>query len=528
MHEYLETDVLVIGSGIAGSAAALAAADRGAEVVVVTKETSAEESNTYYAQGGIIYRGDDDTPDKLVADIVAAGAGLVWEPAARQLAEEGPKLVESVLLERLGVPFDRVDGNLHRTQEAAHGLPRIIHQQDRTGKAIEQGMVGGILKHPKIRVLSRHSAVDLLTLSHHSQVSTDVYKEPTCVGAYVFSEDTGRVTPILARQTILASGGLGRLFLHTTNPPGARGDGIAMADRAGARLLNMQFVQFHPTALYHYSGRFLLSEALRGEGARLVDSAGREFMHRFHPDGSLAPRDVVARGIHRLMLETGEPCAYLDISHKPKDWIMAHFPEIYSTCQSLGFDPAAEPIPVVPATHFSCGGVAVDLWGRSSMKRLFAVGEVSCTGLHGANRLASTSLLEGLVWGTRAGQKAAETLHEDGYMPPVPAWEHEREPVDPALVAQDWLMIQHTMWNYVGLVRTPRRMERAHKILSELQCEIEDFYATAEMSDDIIGLRNGIRAAMVVLKAASEARQSMGCHYLARDTEGDQRPIAAR
>lgn len=523
----IETDVLIIGSGIAGCAAALAAADRGAEVTVVTKEASAQESNTYYAQGGIIYRGLGDSPSKLAADIIGAGAGLVWEPAARLLAEEGPELVESVLIDRLGVPFDREDGALHLTQEAAHSQPRIIHQQDRTGRAIETGVVHGIFDHPRIRVLEKHSAVDLLTLAHHSENPTDVYRPPTCVGAYVFSEQSGQVVPILARQTILATGGLGRLYLHTTNPPGARGDGIAMADRAGARILNMQFVQFHPTALYHVSGRFLLSEALRGEGARLVDRSGREFMDRFHPDGSLAPRDVVARGIHQLMLDTGEPCAYLDISHRPKDWILAHFPEIFATCENLGFDLSAEPIPVVPAAHYSCGGVAVDLWGQTSISRLYAAGEVACTGLHGANRLASTSLLEGLVWGTRAGRRAAETLHEDGYLPPVPPWRHQQEPVDPALVAQDWLMIQHTMWNYVGLVRTPRRMQRARKILFELQAEIDEFYARAEMSDAIIGLRNGIRAATIVLRAAAGARQSVGCHYLARDTE-NERPLSAR
>jgi L-aspartate oxidase len=292
-----------------------------------------------------------------------------------------------------------------------------------------------------------------------------------------------------------------------------------MADRAGARLLNMQFVQFHPTALYHQSGRFLLSEALRGEGARLVDSRGQEFMQRFHPDGTLAPRDVVARGIHQVLLETGEPCAYLDISHKPATWVKGHFPDIYQTCKGLGFDLTSEPIPVVPAAHYSCGGVVVDLWGRTSLERLYAVGETSCTGLHGANRLASTSLLEGLVWGTRAGREAVAAMAGRGATPEVREWKHEREAVDPALIAQDWLTIRHTMWNYVGLVRTHRRLSRAEEILGRLQQEIEGFYARAQMGDALIGLRNGVRTAVVVMQAVRAARTSVGCHYRADDED---------
>ena len=513
----METDVLIIGSGVAGCAAALAAADQGAKVLVVTKETRPEESNTYYAQGGIIFRGADDAPDRLTADIMAAGAGLCWEPAVRLLAVEGPRLVQEVLIDRLGVGFDREDSRFHLPQEAAHSCARILHHKDHTGKAIATGMVERIATHPNIAVLKNHTAVDLLTLSHHSREPLDIYLPPTCVGAYVLDQATGQVHSVLARQTILATGGLGRLFLHTTNPAGSRGDGIALAERAGARLLNMQFIQFHPTALYHPSGRFLLSEALRGEGARLIDSRGEEFMFRYHTDGSLAPRDVVARGIHQMMLDSGEPCAYLDISHKPADWVRSHFPEIYQQCKTLGFDLTSRPIPVVPAAHYSCGGIAVDLEGRTSLQRLWSAGEASCTGVHGANRLASTSLLEGLVWGHRSGTQAARLAiaGQDCYLPPVAPWKHEREPVDPALVAQDWLTIRQTMWNYVGLVRTAKRLTRAHRILGQLQAEIEDFYAKATMSDDIVGLRNGIRAAMVVMQAAYEARHSRGCHYRA-------------
>ena len=402
-------DVLVIGSGLGGCSAALAAARHGARVVMLTKAGRAEDSNTWEAQGGIIYRADDDSPDLLAADIVTAGAGLCRPEAVEILSREGPRLVEQVLLGVAKVPFDRrADGELDLTAEAAHSRPRIVHRADGTGRAIEESMLAAVRREPRITILTGRSAIDLLTLSHHSRNPLDIYAPPTCVGAYVFDQASRRVDTLLARETILATGGLGRIFLHTTNPAGACGDGVAMAYRAGARCLNMQFIQFHPTTLYHGGERFLLSEALRGEGARLVDGTGREFMTDYHPDGSLAPRDIVARGIHQMMHETGSPCAYLDISHKPAAWILERFPTIAGRCREAGFDLTAQPIPVVPAAHYSCGGVDVDGEGQSSLRRLRAVGEVSCTGLHGANRLASTSLLECLVWGTRAGEAAAK------------------------------------------------------------------------------------------------------------------------
>ncbi|MEB3298738.1 MAG: L-aspartate oxidase [Candidatus Sericytochromatia bacterium] len=507
-------DVLVIGSGIAGSAAALAAADAGAEVLVLTKESTAEESNTWYAQGGIIYRGLHDSPDALLADILAAGGGLVLESAARLLAEEGPRLVRDVLIDRVGVPFDRDGASYHLVQEAAHSAPRILHRKDHTGRAIEEPMTRTLAQHPRIQVLTRHTVVDLLTTDHHARVPALLHGEPRCLGAYVLGEVTGRVEPVRAREVILATGGLGRLYLHTTNPPGARGDGLAMANRAGARLINLPFIQFHPTALYHPSGRFLLSEALRGEGARLLDPDLQPFMERFHHDGTLAPRDVVARAIHQVMLETGSPHVWLDISHRGESWVREHFPDLCAMCDRAGLDLSREPVPVVPAAHYSCGGIAVDHEGQTSLRGLRAVGEVSCTGVHGANRLASTSLLEGLVWGTRAGKAAAETgasgAVED---PPVAPWRHEHEPVDPALVAQDWNTLQHTMWNYVGLVRNEKRLVRAGRILAALDEEVSAFYAKGSMSDALVGLRHGVRAARLVARAALKARYSLGCHF---------------
>jgi L-aspartate oxidase len=509
-------DVLVIGSGLAGCSAALAAARRGARVAVLSKGGRAEDTNTWEAQGGVIYRGTGDSPERLAADIVAAGAGLCNPAAVELLSREGPRLVEELLIDDAGVPFDRLpNGELHLTAEAAHSLPRIIHHADGTGRAIEEAMLAAVRREARATILTGKTAIDLLSLSHHSRNPLDIYAAPTCVGAYVFDQPTGKVEPLLAKETILATGGLGRIYLHTTNPGGACGDGVAMAYRAGARCLNMQFVQFHPTTLYHSGERFLLSEALRGEGARLVDAGGREFMFDYHPDGSLAPRDIVARGIHQMMHETGAPCAYLDISHRPSDWILQRFPTIAAKCREAGFDLATQPIPVVPAAHYSCGGIAVDGVGRSSMRRLRAVGEVSCTGLHGANRLASTSLLECLVWGTRAGEDAARCCRQDGdyYFPEIAPWQYETEAVDPALVAQDWLTIRQTMWNYVGLVRNRRRLDRAHEIIRELQLEIGRFYARSELSDSLISLRNGVQAALAVLLAAIESRESRGCHY---------------
>ncbi len=511
-----EADVLVIGSGLAGCAAALAASRTGARVTMLIRATKAEESNTWYAQGGIIYRSRDDSPELLAHDIIAAGAGLCDPQAVSLLSAEGPRLVKQVLIDQVGVPFDAVaDGSLDLTAEAAHSVPRIIHAHDATGRAIERAMLAAVLREPTVHVLTHRTAIDLLTLSHHSRQPLDIYAPPTCVGAYVFNQESRSVEQWVAKETILASGGLGRIFLHTTNPPCPCGDGVAMAYRAGARCLNMQFVQFHPTTLYLGAERFLISEALRGEGAELVDSAGRAFMADYDPAGSLAPRDIVARGIHQVMHETGAPCVYLDITHKPADWIRSRFPQIHARCHEAGVDITEQPIPVVPGGHYSCGGVAVDTMGKSSLSRLRAVGEVSCTGLHGANRLASTSLLECLVWGTRAGEDAARSVVSgvDYYVPELSAWQYEREGVDPALVAQDWLTIRQTMWNYVGLVRNRRRLDRAHAILRELHLEIGRFYARSELSDALISLRNGVQAALVVLLAAIEARESRGCHY---------------
>jgi L-aspartate oxidase len=510
-------DVLVIGTGIAGCCAALAAADGGARVVMVTRGAKPEDANTSQAQGGIIYEGPGDSPELLAADIQLAGAQACDPRAVQLLAEEGPRLVREILIERLKTPFDRAaTGDFDLTQEGAHSVPRIIHADDLTGRAIELQCLKAVEEHPHIEVRTRSTAIDLLTLSHHSRQVADKYRTPTCIGAYVLHQQEEAVHAYLARHTVLATGGLGQIYLHTTNLPGSRGDGIAMAYRAGARLLNLEYIQFHPTMLSHpQADGFLISESLRGEGAVLRLPNGEEFMEKYHQLKSLAPRDVVSRAIHEEMLENGCPCVHLDITHKGADWVRGRFPNIYAKCAELGIDITKQPIPVVPAAHYSCGGISVDDFGRASFQRLWAVGEVSCTGLHGANRLASTSLLEGLVWGWRCGQELLTEMQQgnDDYFPEVDEWRHVREAVDPALIKQDWLTIKHTMWNYVGLVRSHRRLKRAYHILRQLQIEVNDFYERAEMTDAMIGLRNGVQTALAVLHAAYENRESRGAHF---------------
>ncbi|MEP6995991.1 MAG: L-aspartate oxidase [Acidobacteriota bacterium] len=510
-----ETEVLILGTGIAGATAALAVAREGVRATVVTRAAEARESNTFWAQGGIVGRPPGDTPGQLAEDIEKAGDGLCSPEAVELLAREGPELVDRLLIEELGVPFDREGAGFHWTLEGAHSVPRVLHVKDETGMPIERALLAACRAEPRIEWRLETTAVDLLTLSHDSRRATDRYRPPRAIGAYLLERKSGAVTPHLAHETILATGGLGQVYLHTTNPQGARGDGIAMARRAGARLLNLEYIQFHPTALVHAKGRLLLTEALRGEGARITDASGQEFLSAVHPDAELAPRDIVARAIHQRMLERDDPHVLLDISHKPASWIRERFPGLTARCLELGFDLTAGPVPVVPAAHYSCGGVAVDGNGRTTLGHLRAAGEVSCTGVHGANRLASTSLLEGLLWGWRAGKAAAaEVLRRRGEtLPQVRPWQPENEPVDPALIAQDWMVIRHTMWNYVGLLRSEKRLDRASRILAELQVEIEDFYRRGTMSDALLGLRNGVQTALAIQRAASENRVSKGSHY---------------
>jgi L-aspartate oxidase len=521
----LQTDVLIIGTGIAGATAALQLA-RNPErrITLITRDPDPHESNTRWAQGGIVHRGPDDSAELLIKDILTAGAGASLPSAARILAEEGPSLLQQILMETAQVSFDLDDsGKAAYGQEAAHSVRRILHVGDGTGHAIIHGLVNALKTRPNIQWFTNATAVDLITFPHHSRDPLATYQPITCYGAYVFDRSGRAVHRTLAALTVLATGGLGRIFRNTTNPSGARGDGLAMAHRVGARIINAEYIQFHPTALAVPGAEgFLISEAIRGEGGVLLTPEGRAFMADYSPEWKdLAPRDVVARAIHHQMETNGYSYVLLDsASNLPAGTIRERFPNIYSTCMNVGIDITSEPIPVVPAAHYFCGGVWVDEWGRSSIKNLYAIGEVSCTGLHGANRLASTSLLEGLVWGNRAAQHI-EARFEDTPMPFIPAgeevppWDENglTAESDPALIQGDMQTIQNIMWHYVGLERNAERLSRAIRELRHLWNEIETFYHTTKLSDGLIGLRNAVEAALIVAQAARHNRQSRGCHF---------------
>ena len=532
----LQTDVLIIGSGIAGATAALRLADNPKRrITLITRAADPHDSNTRWAQGGIVHSGPKDNPELLVKDILAAGAGASLPEIAAILAEEGPLLLKKILIDRLKIKFDCTSkGKLAFAQEAAHSVRRILHVGDATGEAIIQSLITALQEKPNIEWFTDATAVDLITYPHHSRHPLDTYKPITCYGAYVFDRKGQAVHRTLSAVTVLATGGLGRIFRNTTNPGGARGDGLAMAHRAGAHIINAEYIQFHPTALATPGAEgFLISEAVRGEGAVLLTPEGRAFMADYSPEWKdLAPRDVVARAIHHQMETYGYSHVLLDIaSHMPAEAIQERFPNIYTTCRRAGIDISREPIPVVPAAHYFCGGLAVDTWGRTDIENLYAVGEVSCTGLHGANRLASTSLLEGLVWGERSARNI-EQRFSGGSAPHVPGrddvppWDESdltAEP-DPALIQGDMQTIQNIMWHYVGLARSGDRLSRAIRELSHLQNEIETFYRTTKLSDGLIGLRNAVEVALIIAEAALHNRQSRGCHYRedSRSKEGDR------
>lgn len=517
----IETDVMVIGCGIAGASAALSLArDHQRQILVITRAYEPEDCNTRYAQGGIVARGENDSPSMLVEDILRAGAGLSLPLAARILADEGPDLVHKFLIERIGVHFDKQpSGKLSLTREGGHSLSRILHVGDATGHAIEKALLAKLEAQPNVTLSNGFTAVDVITNSHHSKNPLAIYEPTTCLGVYVLNRAENKVNRVLAKATVLATGGIGRIYRHTTNPQGARGDGLAMAYRAGAQVINAEYIQFHPTTLAAPgSDNFLISEAVRGEGARLYTPDGRHFMDTYAPRwGDLAPRDVVSRAIHNEMLEHGYPYVLLDLaSVMAADKIRNRFPTIFEACKAAGVDITQEPIPVVPAAHYFCGGVKVDTMGRTSIKGLYAIGEVSCTGVHGANRLASTSLLEGLVWGHRA---AIDIAQRDDLVrvtgDDIPAWRDVSEGAgaDPVLAYRDSRTIQNIMWLYVGLSRNTHRLARALKDLNHLWGVIDEFYRSTRLNDRLIGLRNMAQAAWTVTQAAWHNRESRGAHY---------------
>lgn len=496
----LHADVVVVGGGVAGCAAALSAARGGASVLMLTKLPDPEEANTRYAQGGIIYTGPGDSPELLTRDVLEAGANAGDPRAARLLAEEGPPLVRRLLVDELSVPFDTEETGfegLHLTREGAHSVERIIHHRDTTGSEIQSALTRAVYEEERITVLPDARAASLAVEGAGSRV------------AGVYADYAGENVEIQGRSVVLATGGLGGLYSHTTNPPGATGDGVALALDAGARVRDLHYVQFHPTALYTGGERFLVSEAVRGEGGILRGPDGEEFVQ--HPLGSLAPRDVVARSIASMMDRTGSPCAYLDITHRSRDWLRDRFPAIFARCLEDGVDPSREPIPVVPAAHYSCGGVATDDRGRTGVRGLWAAGETARTGLHGANRLASTSLLEGLVWGWRSGEDAARP----GSVPNGSLHPAGPDNVPEPAPGEAWDRLRETMWSHAGLVRSGPGLETGIRELDALE---RDHGGT--------DLRAPLTVARLMLTGALEDRRSLGCHYRSDAESSEEARVA--
>ena len=535
---------LVIGTGIAGLTTAFTLASAGLRVLLVTKATDPADCNTSWAQGGIIYQGEDDSPAKLVTDILHAGAGISNEEAARFLAEEGPRVVKALLLDEMHVPFSTVEGELDLTQEGAHSVSRIIHAGDATGRAIETTLLNRVKSEPNITLATGVTAIDLLTTHHHpTDIQVRYRLTNECLGAYLLDNETNDVYTIFADYTILATGGIGQIYLHTTNTRNSLGDGVVMSYRAGARILNSEYVQFHPTALADKkANHFLISEALRGEGARLRNQRGEYFMERYAPElKDLAPRDIVARAIVEEMTRNKEEFVYLDLAnfYNGHQAIPERFPNIYKACAEMGVDIESDPIPVVPAAHYFCGGILVNTMGESTLSRLYAIGETSCSGLHGANRLASTSLLEGLTWGYYAAHSILAKLNAPatdaspavqrafssrtpgtGAVPlailqTVPDWQPpgKENLEDPALILQDWTTIQHTMWNYVGIVRTFDRLKRALSDFQHLGSRLTKYYHEAMISKSIVELFHGQQMAAIVASAAIRNPRSVGAHF---------------
>jgi L-aspartate oxidase len=517
---------LIIGTGIAGLTAAFTLARAGVPVLLVTKSTDPSDCNTFWAQGGIIYKGAEDTPASLVEDILAAGAGLSNEEAVRFLASEGPRIVKEVLLDAVNVPFSKTEaGELDFTREGAHSVSRIIHASDATGRAIEIALLNRIKSEPNVTLATGLTAIDLLTTHHHpTDIQVRYRLDNECIGAYLLDNTTNEVFTVFADYTLLATGGIGRIFLHTTNTRHSIGDGVVMASRAGARVMNAEYVQFHPTALAQKrANHFLISEALRGEGARLMNQKGEYFMEKYAPQlKDLAPRDIVTRAIVEEMTERKDDFVYLDLArfYSGREAIASRFPTIYRECREIGIDIERDPIPVVPAAHYFCGGILTNQRGESTLSRLYAAGETSCTGVHGANRLASTSLLEGVTWGYYAAVSIREKL-ENGpgllksAIDSLPDWKQPgRENLeDPALILQDWTTIQHTMWNYVGIVRTYERLKRAVADMRELGHRLTKFYHEAAISKEIIELFHGQNMAGIVANAALKNPVSRGAHF---------------
>lgn len=518
----IECDFLVIGSGLAGLTAALRLSDHG-QVVMITKKDSGQ-SNTSWAQGGVACVVDpQDSIQEHVQDTLATGAGLSDEAVVRAIVGSGPARIKE--LEKLGVTFARSAANgaaYDLGQEAGHSRRRVLHAGDITGREVVKVLLERVEEAANITVLPNHMAIDLVTTGWLGRGG-----ENQCVGVYVLESDTGAIYAIRAPFTIMATGGAGKVYLYTSNPDIGTGDGMAMGWRAGLPVKNMEFVQFHPTCLYHPEVRsFLISEAVRGEGGVLVNETGESFTERYDPRGSLAPRDIVARAIDNEIKTRGDKCVYLDITHQPKAFLERRFPTIYATCLEYGFDMASDPVPVVPAAHYFCGGIEADVNGCTAMPGLFACGEVTCTGLHGANRLASNSLLEALVCAHNAADAIVSGRYAGGEPKvSIPPWEYgDAAPSDEAVVVEhNWDEVRTCMWDYVGIVRTDKRLERAMRRIRNLRREIRQYYLDYLVTSDVLELRNIADVAELIIRSASRRRESRGLHYTLDYPEASQK-----
>ena len=512
MTQSPDCDVLIIGSGAAGLSLALELADH-AKITLISK-SALESGCTQYAQGGIsAVLSEDDSLASHAEDTINAGAGLCDPDIVNFTVSQGPERI-AWLIEQ-GMPFTQVsdsENNLdyHLTREGGHTHRRVIHAEDATGQAIVSTLSPKVNQHPNIRTLEQHIAIDLITGNKIGHTSS------RCLGAYILNLNTKKVIVLRSRFVVLATGGAGKVYLYTSNPDGATADGIAMAWRAGCRVANMEFIQFHPTCLYHPDAKsFLISEAVRGEGGKLKLPDGSSFMNRFDPRAELAPRDIVARAIDHEMKRLGCDSVLLDISHKGKDFILKHFPNIYNHCLALGYNMATQAIPVVPAAHYTCGGVMTDKYGRTDVEGLYAIGEVAYTGLHGANRMASNSLLECLVFAHSASIDILPQIKDIPPPPNLPAWDDSQvtDSDEEVVVSHNWDELRRFMWDYVGIVRTNKRLERAKRRVDLLRDEISEYYNHFSVSNDLIELRNLNLVADLIIRSAQQRKESRGLHY---------------